>query len=92
MSLYSFHGNPSHPINPVIAIQAKHKGMRYFHFGIFNTDGFFLYISASFIPRQNSHKYCKKKLFHTLSSPNPKIPTIVAHDRLIISDAKYPPH
>ena len=59
-------------------------GIRYFHFGVSNIEERLqLYNSAIFIPRQNSHKYWKKKLFHILSSPSPDSPTKVDHIKLI---------
>lgn len=68
MSLYNLHGNPAHPITPVNASPARQAGKRNFHFGISNTEGCLTYHSANFMPKQNSHKYCRKKLFHTRSS------------------------
>ena len=92
MSLYSLQGNPAHPIAPVITIAITQAGMRYLHFGMFRADGRSRYSSASFMPRQNSHRYCRKKLFHTRSSPNPSMPTIVAHSRLMARATQYPPY
>ena len=43
------------------------------------------------MPKQNSHRYCKKKLFHTRSSLNPMMPTIVSHNKLMKRAIQYPP-
>ena len=75
MAAYSLHGNPANPIVFVIAIVIKWVRIRYLHFGMFKVraEWNFQYSSINFIPKQNSRRYCKKKLFHTRSSPNPYI-------------------
>ena len=91
MSLYNLHGNPVHPMMPVNATPAIQAEKRNLHFGISNTEGRLTYHSASFMPKQNSHRYWRKKLFHTRSSAYPNSPTMVDHKMLMARAIQYPP-
>lgn len=91
ISLYNRQGKPAHPIMPVSIIPAIQQNRRYFHFGTSKADGCLAYTSANFMPKQNSHRYCKKKLFQTRSSLYPKNPTSVDHNRLMANAIQHPP-
>lgn len=91
ISLYSFQGKPITPIRPVKLIHKIQIGIKYFHFGSSNLYDRLTYNSANFMPRQNSHKYCRKKLFHTRSSLYPSKPTKEDHSKLIRRGFQYPP-
>ena len=78
---------PATPVKPKPIIIIKNKMGK---FGTVIFSGCSKYTFANHIPKTNSHRYCKKKLFQILSSAKPVSDVRVAHARLI-SSAICPP-
>lgn len=91
ISLYDFQNPPTIPATPVNPNPTIIVTNKILNFGTLIFSGCSKYIFANHIPKTNSQRYCKKKLFQILSSSIPKQAVIVAHIRLI-SNEICPPH